>query len=51
MFKMLSLVPGVCVHLESSSALVVIVSLLTECVMDAETVLLAQMKPSVQGKV
>lgn len=43
--------PGVCVHLGSSSALVAIVSLLTEFVMDAETALLAQTKPSVQVKV
>lgn len=51
MFKILFLVPGVCVHLGSFSALVAIVSQLTECAMDAETALPAQMKPSVQVKV
>lgn len=51
MFKMIFLVPGVCVHLGSFSALLAIVSLLTECVMDTETALPAQMKPSVQVKV
>lgn len=51
MFKIIFSVPGVCVHLGSFSALVGIVSLLTECVMDAEIAFPALMKPSVQGKV
>lgn len=51
MFKTIFLVPGVCVHLGSFSALVAIVSLLTECVMDAETAFPAQMKPPARVKV
>lgn len=51
MLNIIFLFPGVCVHLGSFSALVAIASLLTECVMGAETAFLAQMKLSVQVKV